>query len=370
MQDEPSVTIAIPTYNEAAFIEKTLTCFLLSGYQRIVEIMVCDGGSRDGTQGIVERMSLEDRRIKLLHNPMKIQSSALNIMIEKSVGDIFLRADAHGEYSNDYVQECVRALIETKACNVGGAQRFVARNVFQLGVALSVRSYMGSGGARYRDPLYSGPAETVFLGCFWRRDLVDVGGYSSELMVNEDSELNRRLMVFNESQVTNQDAELNYRLGRRNGRGGVYVLSSIKCWYYPRDRPAALIKQYFKYGRGRGLNVILNGMASSPLRSYFPFVFLFLALISFAILLSLSMYIYLVIIPICIGIIIGMEAARCFFRNRAAIADEIWRGNGRIPDGLSVYFSVFLAMIIMPLAHSVGMCYQFIRAAALRKKAW
>ncbi|MFM5942130.1 MAG: glycosyltransferase family 2 protein, partial [Dolichospermum sp.] len=106
-----------------------------------------------------------------------------------------MRLDAHCEYAPDYLEQSVEALLKSGAMNAGGAQCFVAKNSFQAGVALATKSFLGSGGAKYRNPNYDGYADTVFLGCFWRKDLLEMSGYS--VARNEDAELNLRLIEKN-----------------------------------------------------------------------------------------------------------------------------------------------------------------------------
>ena len=136
MENLPTVSIAIPTYNEAEHIEQIIRNFLQPHHPNVIEILVADGGSDDGTRDIVKNLSLSDSRVKLLHNPLKIQSGGLNVALAASTGDIFLRADAHCDYAPDYVEKCVAALQNSQADNVGGAQRFVAKNTFQAAIAV------------------------------------------------------------------------------------------------------------------------------------------------------------------------------------------------------------------------------------------
>ena len=69
--------------------------FLSTAYPNlIIEVFVADGGSTDGTQDIVKNLALEDPRVKLLHNSLKVQSAGLNLILQECTGDIFLRAYA------------------------------------------------------------------------------------------------------------------------------------------------------------------------------------------------------------------------------------------------------------------------------------
>lgn len=368
----PSVSIAIPTYNEKLHIGKLLQCFINSQYPNIIEIIIADGGSSDGTQNIVREFSEKDSRIHLIENPKKIQSHALNLILSECKGDIFLRLDAHSDYATDYVEQCVEALLSSGALNVGGAQRFVARTNFQAGVALASRSILGNGGAKYRNPNYDGYADTVYLGCFWKHGLLAVSGYEIEARVNEDAQVNAKLIytAYNSEQITNQDARLNAKL-RKNYRHPIYVSSRIKVWYYPRDTLSALFLQYLKYGRGRSLNSS-KYKSKAPLRSKLPFlvILLFLLLVTLS---FVSKWISFLTLAIAIlsALILVIETTRVFLRNRSCFFDEIWRGNSsQSPSFSLIWFFCLVSLLTMPIAHFSGYSYQLFRRFILQKKGW
>jgi glycosyltransferase involved in cell wall biosynthesis len=322
--------------------------------------LVADGGSNDCTQEIIEKLALRDSRVKLLDNPFKIQSAALNIALENSQGEIFLRADAHCDYALDYVEKCVKALQNSKADNVGGAQRFVANNNFQAAIALASRSWFGSGGAKYRDPNYSGYADTVYLGCFWRKALLEVSQTVSELTT---------LNVFDTSQITNQDAELNQKLLAKNPQA-IYISSEIEVWYYPRKTWISLWKQYFKYGRGRYLTTIKHP-DRSQLRGKLPFLFvstLSILLIFDLFFASIDLYIK----ELCaFGLVLAfIESLRVNLKLGDNFSSEIWRGKQPIPSFLSRWLGCAVVIITMPLAHFSGYGYQVFRHRILQIKGW
>jgi glycosyltransferase involved in cell wall biosynthesis len=360
MIDLPSVSIAIPTYNEVAYIEKIVTGFLQTQYPNLIEILVADGNSTDGTQEIVKDLATRDNRVKLLVNPFKIQSAGLNIALEHSRGEIFLRADAHCDYALDYVEKCVEALQNSKASNVGGAQRFVANSNFQAAVALAARSWFGSGGAKYRDPNYSGYADTVYLGCFWHKALLEVTQNASDLTT---------LNVFDTSQITNQDAELNQKLLDNNPQA-IYVSSEIKVWYYPRKTWNSLWKQYFKYGRGRYLTTIKHP-DRSQLRGKLPFLFVstWLILLIFDLFFSpIDLYIK----ELCaVGLGLAfLEGFKVNLQLGKKFNSEIWRGKTPIPNFLMRWLGCTMVIVTMPLAHFSGYGYQVFRHRILRSTGW
>ena len=362
LQYYPTVTVAIPTYNEAQNIEKIVQGFLQTSYPNLVEILVGDGGSHDGTQDIVKNLSTIDPRVKLIFNPDKIQSAALNLMLHEAKGDIFLRADAHSEYAPDYIEKCIQALLETKADNVGGAQRFVAKNAFQAGVAIASNSILGSGGAKYRDINYNGYADTVYLGCFWCKALLEVGTQTDNFDLYE-------IEVFDTSQITNQDAELNQKLLDKNPEA-IYISSDIKVWYHPRKTWQALWIQYFKYGRGRYLTNIKHP-ERSQLRGKLPFFLVLMSSIMLSIDLLLTQIRLFIPEAILLGIcLIFCESCRTTWKYRQKIESEIWRGEQPAPSSILCDFWGFISILTMVLAHSSGRTYQILRHRILRVKGW
>ena len=83
----PSVTVAIPTYNESACIKKLIENFLATNYPNLIEIIVADGGSTDNTPDIVKEISQQNSKVKLVTNPDKIQSAGLNLILAVATGD-------------------------------------------------------------------------------------------------------------------------------------------------------------------------------------------------------------------------------------------------------------------------------------------
>lgn len=59
------VSVILPVLNETSRIEDCLEC-LIAQPEALAEILVVDGGSTDGTQSIVERFQLRDRRVRLI----------------------------------------------------------------------------------------------------------------------------------------------------------------------------------------------------------------------------------------------------------------------------------------------------------------
>ena len=102
----PSVTVAIPVLNEAKHIERCLEAVLSQTYDNVVEVLVVDGGSTDGTRSLA--LSVEG--VAVLDNPRRIQAAALNVALEAAKGDVMIRVDGHCLPESDYIKRCVSDL--------------------------------------------------------------------------------------------------------------------------------------------------------------------------------------------------------------------------------------------------------------------
>lgn len=80
-----SVSFIIPSYNDEAYVTACLeSVSALKGED--YEFIVVDDGSTDGTGGICDRFSRQDRRFKVIHQPNKGVSEARNAGIDAASG--------------------------------------------------------------------------------------------------------------------------------------------------------------------------------------------------------------------------------------------------------------------------------------------
>ena len=78
--DPASILVVIPTLNEARHIETCIRSLIADDADMLdVDITVADGGSTDETVSIVKSMISEFPKLKLLDNPKRLQSAAINL---------------------------------------------------------------------------------------------------------------------------------------------------------------------------------------------------------------------------------------------------------------------------------------------------
>ena len=222
----PSVSVVLPTLNERHFIRDCLDSLLVQDYPAILELLVIDGGSTDGTRGIVGDAP---QPVRLVDNPNVTAAAAMNVGLGEAKGELVVRADAHTLYTTAYVRRCVEVLLETGADNVGGRMRAVGTTRFGRAVAAATSSPLGVGPGKFHYSERRQDVDTVYLGCWRRETLEALGGW-------DESRL----------QWAAEDQELNFRL--RRGGGRVLLDPSIRSTYFVRETPTALAKQYANYG--------------------------------------------------------------------------------------------------------------------------
>jgi succinoglycan biosynthesis protein ExoA len=252
MPQTPRVSIIIPCRNEAAYIDSCIQS-IRQGEQPEggMEILAADGRSTDGTRDVLARLNREDPRIRMIDNPDLTVPYGLNAAIRAAQGDIIVRIDAHTEYAPDYVVRCAEALQQTDADVVGGP--WVAKGKGYIGrtIAAAFQSSFSTGGGKAHDPDYTGYVDTVYLGCWHRQHLMDLG-------------------MFDEEFTRNQDDELNLRIMRRGGK--VYQSTNIHSIYTHRNSLAKLFRQQYQYGFWK-VRVIQKHRQPASIRHLVPIVF-------------------------------------------------------------------------------------------------
>lgn len=109
---EKLVSIIIPVYNAADFVEKCVRSVTAQTYRNI-EIILVNDGSKDSSYDVCKKLSEEDKRIVLVNQDNQGVVSARNNGFEMSKGEFILFVD-----SDDWI-EC--DMVETLVSEIGDA---------------------------------------------------------------------------------------------------------------------------------------------------------------------------------------------------------------------------------------------------------
>lgn len=101
----PTFSIVIPTYNEARDIEATLRC-AFAQTQAPTDVVVVDGGSADGTAGIVRRLAAGRLPIELIEESgRRGVAAARNEGIRRATGDVVVVLNADVLLPPDFLEQ-------------------------------------------------------------------------------------------------------------------------------------------------------------------------------------------------------------------------------------------------------------------------
>lgn len=227
----PGVSYVMPVLNEVTHVRAAVNSLLAQDYAGPFEVAIAVGPSIDGTTELVEQLSAQDARIRVITNEIGSTPAGLNIAIRASQYPVVIRVDAHSQLPTDYARIAVETLQRTGAVNVGGIMDAQGDTPFQRAVARAYRTRVGLGGSSFHVGGEEGPVETVYLGCFDREAILSVGLFDEGIKRGQDWELNRRLL---------------------KAGGVIWFTPRLKVSYRPRPSVSRLARQMFSTGLWRG----------------------------------------------------------------------------------------------------------------------
>jgi len=238
---QPTVSAVIPVYNEIAYIRSIVDALLAQDYPALTEIWFVDGKSDDGTFEELQWLKERDPRIRVLNNPRRNQSAALNLAFSQIRSDVVIRLDGHARYGPGVIRQSVQALLETGAGGVGAIQRPLAPDtLIGQSILAAHESKLGVGVAKHRQASASGWANTVWNGCYWKYVVDRAGPLREDFLRSEDVDFNARVRA------------LGY---------GLYLSPDIKAYYYTRQSLRELWRQHLVTGAGVAQTLFENRQA-------------------------------------------------------------------------------------------------------------
>ena len=222
----------------------------------MLEIIVIDGQSQDGTLDILQQYKNKYPFIRILSNPRKIAPVALNIGIKNASHDYIMRVDAHSSISANYVTTLIEQMSLLQADCVGGVMetKITNTNPKTSSIVKVLSNKFGIGNSMFRigteKPI---PVDTVPFGLYKKSLFEKIGLYNEELIRNQDIELSKRII---------------------NGGGKIFLIPQARCTYYARESFSKLAQNNFQNGLWNILTVyITKNLRSLSVRHYIPLFF-------------------------------------------------------------------------------------------------
>lgn len=89
----PKVSVIMPVYNTAPYLEAALRSILAQSFTDF-ELIAVNDGSADGSGAILDRLAAEDPRVRVIHQENSGVSRAANVAIEAARGIYIARMDS------------------------------------------------------------------------------------------------------------------------------------------------------------------------------------------------------------------------------------------------------------------------------------
>ena len=229
MSESPCASVVIPCLNESRFIGPCLDALgAQEGVSGLLEVLVVDGGSDDGTRERLEGYEPDGFALRVIDNLQRITPVAMNLGIREARSSVVIILGAHAEVAPDFVRRNLDALkAHPESGCVGGVVEHVHGDQRSRRIGLAMSSPFGVGDARFRTGGMAGHVDTVAFGAYRKAVLEEVGGLDEAL-------------------VRNQDDELNYRLTEAGWR--IWFDPRIRSAYHARSSFRRLFSQYRQYG--------------------------------------------------------------------------------------------------------------------------
>ncbi|MGI0081339.1 MAG: glycosyltransferase, partial [Nitrososphaerales archaeon] len=179
----PFVSIVLPVFNDQDTLKDCLDSLRKQSYSNF-EIIVVNDASSDRSPEIVQEMSRQDSRLRLLDIPHSGTSTAKNSGFQESKGSIIFFAEGDAIYDDSYLSKAVECICYDSSivgvCVLGGVwetrRTFVTRSIDTEN--------------QIRDTqLITGRRSPYFAWVFTREALEKAGLYDAHLKQAEDREL-------------------------------------------------------------------------------------------------------------------------------------------------------------------------------------
>ncbi|MBC8029288.1 MAG: glycosyltransferase family 2 protein [Pyrinomonadaceae bacterium] len=125
-QDQACLSVVIPVYNEAATLAEVVRKVLL--IPQILEVIIVDDCSTDGTSDLALELSAQDRRVRVArHQRNSGKTEALKTGFALTTGEIVIVQDADLEYDPGEIGGVIQPIIDGHADVVYGSRFLVKK---------------------------------------------------------------------------------------------------------------------------------------------------------------------------------------------------------------------------------------------------
>lgn len=169
MKTAQKVSVIIPLYNHAPYLEETIDSVVASSYPNI-EIIIINDGSTDNSEEVALKLKEKHENIQYLYQENKGPAAARNNGIKIASGEYLLPLDADDLISNNYIEKAIEILESDK----------------EVALVYCDAEFFGERSGKWKLPPFSlkllARENMIFCSALYRKpDWERVGGYSEEM---------------------------------------------------------------------------------------------------------------------------------------------------------------------------------------------
>jgi len=191
----PGVSVLIPAYNEEAVVATSVEAALAADYP-VLEVLVLDDGSTDGTEAAARQAAGADRRCRVIRDPVnRGKADRLNAGLVEARHELVAIVDADTHIHAEALKLLVARMYRSPmVAAVAGAPHVTNRG--RLLLAMQILEAASIIGLIRRTQSLTGRVGVVagVLGLFRRDRVLAVGGYDPR-MATEDIDLTWKLLL-------------------------------------------------------------------------------------------------------------------------------------------------------------------------------
>jgi glycosyltransferase involved in cell wall biosynthesis len=226
LKENSSVSVVIPVRNAEKNIGSCLEAIFSQSYSPL-EVIVVDGNSTDRT---IENASKFP--VKIISERYGTLGGARQTGLENAQGYFVAFTDADCVPEKHWLENLVK-VFDANFVGVGGSIKNAGEKIWEKSIALVADTFLGSANSVQGRVFKEKRIVKSISGCnsmYRRSTLLAIGGFNVKLSINEETELNRRLI----------------KIGRL-----LYVPDAI-VFHHPRRGLKNFAKRIFQFGYGRG----------------------------------------------------------------------------------------------------------------------
>lgn len=217
------VSVIVPCYNVAKYVELCVQSIEHQEYSNI-EIILVDDGSTDGTGQICDKLAGKDGRIRVVHKENAGVSAARNTGIDISTGEYICFVDGDDFVEKDYIKYLLDLLLASDAQIAVTTQMFTSLNRIQT---RKDKSYVLSGEQAAKEMLCYNYPIGVYCKMFRRELLGTCIRFFENVYIGEGFNFNTLALSSAKSVVVGHRKIYTYRLTNENSAMTLFKIE--KC---------------------------------------------------------------------------------------------------------------------------------------------